>query len=126
MEAQPGGGGGGGGGGGPGTPGTGGGGGGAGGHEEEAAEDKAGTDCTEGKTTGTAPNYENKRQKGTNSRYMRHLNSVPFSKTTLKYTLLFKNLVSEILFFFPVFERSHLGSPRLYLFNQKIQNSKID
>lgn len=79
MEAQPGGGGGGGGGGGPRTPGTGGGGGGAGRHEEDAAEDKAGTDCTEGKTTGTAPNYENKRQKGTNSIYMLHINSVHFS-----------------------------------------------
>ncbi len=62
MEAQPGGGRGGGGGGRPVTPETGRGGGGAGVHEEEAVEDKARTDCIEGKTTGTAPIYENKRQ----------------------------------------------------------------
>lgn len=64
MKAQPGGGGGGGGGGGrTAAPGTSGGRGGAGGNEEEAVEDKAGRDCTEGKTTGMAPNCENRRQK---------------------------------------------------------------
>lgn len=63
MEAQPGGSGGGGGGGGAGAPGTGGRRGGAWGHKEEAVEDKAGTDCTEVNTTGTAPNYENKTKR---------------------------------------------------------------
>lgn len=63
MKAQPGGGGGGGGGGRAAAPETGGGGGGAGGNEEEAVEDMAGRDSTEGKTTGTAPNCKNRRQK---------------------------------------------------------------